>query len=546
MLIVFLLVGRTLDHAMRRKTRAFAANLSALRAPVASRIGPDGEMTAVPVAALAAGDLVLVSAGERIPVDGIVVSGRSEIDQSFVTGETACKIVLVGSEVYAGTLNYSGALRIRARAVAGGTLLDEIDRLMESAATQKTHYVRLADRAARFYAPVVHATAILTAIGWLLAGASAHDAIVTAITVLIITCPCALALAVPAVQVVAAGALFRSRVLLNAGDAIERMAGIDTVVFDKTGTLTFPEPWIDNVDEAMPQIVERAARLALSSHHPLACALATLAIDCTPFEECHESPGEGVRAMIGGIEARLGGADFCNLESETDRARGSNQEASVIAFRHGAASAIFRVHQKLRPDALSVIQSLRSRGLAIMILSGDRASAVKACADALGLTEWRAQLKPADKVAVLTELKAQGRKVLMVGDGMNDAPALASAYVSLSPVTASGITQAAADALFLGDRLAPVGAAIDIACRATTLMRQNLWFAVLYNSIAVPLAISGFVTPLIAAAAMSGSSVIVTLNALRARRAGLLHKPSSLEPMLSPASGPHHLNKALP
>ncbi len=546
MLIVFLLGGRYLDQAMKRKTHAFAANLSALRASTALRIGSNGEMTAVPVAALVAGDLVLVGAGERIPVDGIVVSGCSEIDQSLVTGETAGCKASAGSEVYAGTLNFNGTLRIRARAGAGGSLIDEIERLMEAATTQRTRYVRLADRAARFYAPVVHATAILTAIGWLLAGASAHDAIVIAITVLIITCPCALALAVPAVQVVASGALFRSRVLLNAGDAIERIADIDTIVFDKTGTLTLPESQIDNTDEVEPQTVELAARLALSSHHPLARALATLAVDRTPVDECHETPGEGVRATIDGIEARLGSAGFCNLEGEADRHRDENPETSVIAFRHGATFALFGVRQRLRTDAKAVIAALQSRGLAILVLSGDRAPAVKACADALGLTGWRAQFKPADKVAFLAELKAQGHKILMVGDGMNDAPALASAYASLSPIMASGITQAAADALFLGDRLDPVTAAVDIARQAKSLMRQNLWFAVLYNSIAVPLAMSGLVTPLIAAAAMSGSSVIVTLNALRARRAGIVLKPSSREPILAATTGPHHLNEALP
>lgn len=546
MLIAFLLAGRYLDHAMRRKTRVFAANLSALRAPTASRIGSNGELTVVPAAALMAGDVVLVGAGERIPVDGIIVSGSSEIDQSLVTGETSCTVVSAGSNVYAGTLNCNGALQIRALAVVGGTLLDDIARLMESASLQKTRYLRLAERAARLYAPVVHATAILAAIGWLLAGASAHDAIVIAITVLIITCPCALALAVPAVQVVATGALFRSSVLINAGDAIERLADIDTVVFDKTGTLTLPEPQIDNVGHVAPQTVEIAARLALSSHHPLARALAALGIDHTPFEECHEVPGEGVRAIIDGVEARLGNPVFCNLEFEANCAHNSHEEASVIAFRHGIASAVFVVHQKLRPDALPVVEGLRSRGLATMILSGDSAPAVKACADALGITGWRAQMKPADKVACLAELKEQGRKVLMVGDGMNDAPALASAYVSLSPITASGITQAAADALFLGDRLAPVAAAIEIACRAKTLMRQNLWFAVLYNSVAVPLAMLGLVTPLIAAAAMSGSSVIVTLNALRARRAGHVRKAASLEPMLISTRSPHHLNEALP
>jgi Cu2+-exporting ATPase len=299
-------------------------------------------------------------------------------------------------------------------------------------------------------------------------------------------------------------------------------------------------------DEVEPQTVELAARLALSSHHPLARALATLAVDRTPVDECHETPGEGVRATIDGIEARLGSAGFCNLEGEADRHRDENPETSVIAFRHGATFALFGVRQRLRPDAKAVIAALQSRGLAILVLSGDRAPAVKACADALGLTDWRAQFRPADKVAFLAELKAQGHKILMVGDGMNDAPALASAYASLSPIIASGITQAAADALFLGDRLDPVTAAVDIARQAKSLMRQNLWFAVLYNSIAVPLAMSGLVTPLIAAAAMSGSSVIVTVNALRARRAGIVLKPSSREPILASTTGPHHLNEALP
>ncbi|HUI21202.1 MAG TPA: heavy metal translocating P-type ATPase [Methylocella sp.] len=545
MLLVFLLAGRYLDHAMRRKTRTFAANLSALRAPTASRIEPNGEMTAVPLAALAAGDLVLVGAGERIPVDGIVVSGCSEVDQSLVTGESSCCVVSAGSEVYAGALNFSGALRIRARAVAGGTLLDEIERLIEGAATQKGRYLRLADRAAQLYAPLVHATAILTAIGWLLAGASTHDAIVIAITVLIITCPCALALAVPAVQVVAAGALFRSKVLLNAGDAIERLADIDTVVFDKTGTLTLPESQIANADDVAPHLVECAARLALSSHHPLALALATLATNRSPFEDCQEASGEGVRAMIDGIETRLGSTAFCDLEGDADGAADPNQETSVIAFRHGTSFALFRVHQKLRSDALPVVEALRSRGLSITILSGDRVAAVKACAEALGITRWGTQFTPADKVAFLAELKAQGRKVLMVGDGINDAPALAGAFASLAPIAASGITQATADALFLGDRLAPVLAAVDIARRAKSLMRQNLWFAVLYNSIAVPLAMSGLATPLIAAAAMSGSSVAVTLNALRARGAGSVWKASSLEPIFDSRSSPR-LNEALP
>ena len=543
MLLVFLLAGRYLDQAMRRKTRSYAANLSALRAPVAARVEAGGEITIVPAAALRVGDAVLVRPGERIPVDGVVADGRSEIDQSLVTGETAPVAASAGTEVFAGTLNFSGALQIRVRAAGAGTLLDEIERLMEGALTQKTRYLRLADRAARLYAPVVHSMAILTAIFWMLAGRSAHDAIITAIAVLIITCPCALALAVPAVQVVAAGALFRARVLLGAGDAIERIAGVDMVVFDKTGTLTLPELGFEAADGASPEAVRRAARLALSSHHPLAQALGALADDRTPFGAAEEIAGAGVRAVIDGREARLGAPSFCDLEAEASRARHAHPGASVITFRHGAETAVFSIRQKLRPDARAVVASLKARGLAVAILSGNSEPAVRACAEALGVGEWRAAMQPQEKIAWLAARKAEGRKVMMVGDGMNDAPALAAAHASLSPITASGLAQAASDALFLGERLAPVAAAIEIACRANSLMRQNLLFAVVYNLVAVPLAVAGLATPLIAAAAMSGSSIVVTLNALRASREPKALAPSRGAPDPSPRP---RLNEATP
>ncbi|VFU09178.1 heavy metal translocating P-type ATPase [Methylocella tundrae] len=545
MLLVFLLAGRYLDQAMRRKTRSYAANLSALRTPTASRIEANGEIAYVPAVALKAGDIVLVRPGERVPVDGLIIEGRSEVDQSLVTGETTPAAVAAGSEAYAGTLNFGGVLRIRVRAAGAGTLLDEIERLMDGAAAQKTRYLRLADRAARLYAPVVHSMAALTAVFWLLAGASVHDAIITAIAVLIITCPCALALAVPAVQVVAAGALFRSRVLLTAGDAIERIAGVDMIVFDKTGTLTLPELGVDGVDEAPAVVIELAARLALASHHPLSRALTVLATEKTPINGAQEIAGAGVSVVIDGVEARLGSPEFCDLEAEAARARQSHPESSLIAFRRGAATAVFRIRQKLRPDAAAVMASLRARGLPIVILSGDAAPAVKACAQALGVTEWRADMRPGDKIAYLADLKAQGRKPMMVGDGMNDAPALAAAHASLSPITASGLAQAAADALFIGDQLAPVAATIEISRRATALMRQNLGFAVLYNLVAVPLAMAGMVTPLIAAAAMSGSSITVTLNALRAGGGGARMAASRNSPVAAAPRRPR-LNEALP
>jgi Cu2+-exporting ATPase len=468
------------------------------------------ELVRVPVAVLKAGDRLLVKPGERVPADGTVLRGNSEIDESIVTGETARRRIGPGNTVYAGCTNYSGALTLQVTAAGGTSLIDEIEKLLDKAAGAKSRTMRLADRAARIYAPVVHLTAALTFIGWLVAGASIHDALITAIAVLIITCPCALALAIPAVQVVASGALFRSGVILNAGDAIERLAGIDTVVFDKTGTLTLPEPRVVNVTSLDSELLQAAARLALSSRHPLAVALSREAITRTPFDGAVEHPGQGVCAIVEAVEMRLGSPEFCNVV-ETHKSI-----ASMICFRHGNRTSLIEIAQSLRSDAVEVVQSLRERGLDLCILSGDRAESVAPVAKALGIESWQAGLKPADKIARIEEWKAHGCRIAMVGDGLNDAPSLAAAYVSLSPISAADLTQAQADAVFLGEKLRPVLDAITIASRARSLMTENLWLAVIYNAIAVPVAIAGAVTPLIAALAMSGSSLLVTLNALRA------------------------------
>jgi Cu2+-exporting ATPase len=315
------------------------------------------------------------------------------------------------------------------------------------------------------------------------------------------------------VQVVASGALFRSGVILNAGDAIERLAEADTVIFDKTGTLTLPEPRVENVEVFAPELLEQAARLALSSRHPLAQALAREARTRTPFPGAVEQPGQGVRALIGGSEARLGSAAFCGEALAPDL----KSDVSSIVFTHAGERAVFAIRQRLRSDAVAVVRSLAASGIDVRILSGDRASAVEPVAAALGVANWHGGLKPADKIAAIEQLKACGKRVLMVGDGLNDAPALAAAHVSMSPISAAHIAQTHADAVFLGERLVPVLQAVTTARRARSLMQQNLWLAVIYNAIAVPVAIAGYVTPLIAAAAMSGSSILVTLNALRIR-----------------------------
>jgi Cu2+-exporting ATPase len=517
MLLFFLLCGRYLDQAMRRKTRAVAGNLASFRTEVAHRIEENGEIVLVPTAALNSGERVLVRPGQRIAVDGIVIAGSSEVDESLVTGETAHRAVKADSQVYAGSMNYNGTLTLRVTAAGKGTLLDEVERLLENAAAAKSRYVRLADRVAKVYAPVVHTAAALTALTWIATGASVHDALITAIAVLIITCPCALALAVPVVQVVASGALFRAGVFLNTGDVFERLAKVDTIVFDKTGTLTLPAMSVINAGHIEPSLLEAAGRLALSSHHPLAKAVAQMAQDCRPFDGVVEEPGQGVWTIVDGQEMRLGRLGFCDAVSVAQTAASTDPTATVIAFSWGGKQAALLVRQALRPDAITVLQNLRERGFDCRILSGDRPEAVAPIAAALGIASWRGGCKPADKIEALKALKAEGRNVLMVGDGLNDAPALAAAHVSLSPISAADLTQAQADAVFLGDRLKPVQDTIAISRRANSLMRQNLGIALIYNLIAVPLAFLGYVTPLIAALAMSGSSTIVTLNALRAR-----------------------------
>lgn len=517
MLIFFLLIGRYCDQAMRRKTRAVATNLAALRAPVATRLTATGDTEIVPVSALKIGEQVIVRPGEKLPVDGVVVAGRSEIDAGLITGETKHQSVAAGSLVYAGSVNFDGLLTIEVKAAEHGTLLDEIEHMIEKATEAKSRYLRLADRASRLYAPIVHATAAVTLIFWMATGANFHDAAIAAIAVLIITCPCALALAIPAVQVVAAGALFRSGILLNAGDAIERLAKIDLIVFDKTGTLTQPEPALANAADIDAATLEMAAQLATASRHPLARALASHRHGTARIENAVEIHGAGVEAKIDDRMARLGSAAFCDLEAEAKAAQLRDPEASVLAFRCGETKAVFLMRQMLRPDAQQTIAALRANGFALMIASGDNAHAVADVATKLAIADWQAELKPADKIALLEGLKAKSKKVLMVGDGLNDAPALAAAFASLSPITATDLAQASADAVFLGEQLKPVARALSISRKAHRLMRENLGFAALYNLIAVPLAMAGFVTPLIAALAMSGSSILVTANALRLR-----------------------------
>ena len=516
MLLFFLLIGRFLDLRLRGRARSAAENLTALKATAATVLQADGSLQTLPLARLAVGMTVVVAPGERIPVDGRVLQGRSEVDTSLLTGESLPRAVDAGAEVYAGTVNGGGALRIAVTALAEASLLAEIVRLMESAEQGRDRYVRLADRVARLYAPAVHILAAATFAGWLWLSSEAWQiALLHAIAVLIITCPCALGLAVPAVQVAAVGRLMKQGVLVKSADALERLAAVDTFVFDKTGSLTLGRPSLQNAGEIDPALLALAASMASQSRHPLARALCRAAPAAShPALEVREHPGDGLSTMHNGKALRLGRRGWCGPESHASEAA-SDAAMELWLSGEGFTPQRFVFHDAPRPDAAEVIAHLQKRGVAVELLSGDRSPVVERLAQDLGIAVWHGDCRPADKIARLEALAAEGRKAAMIGDGLNDAPALAAAFASLSPADAADVSQVAADIIFQGERLTPLVETLDTARASRRLVVENFALALLYNLIAVPIAVAGLVTPLIAAVAMSSSSILVTANALR-------------------------------
>jgi P-type Cu2+ transporter len=510
-LLFFLLIGRYLERRARGRARSAAATLLALGAAPVTRILADGSSARVAPAALKPGDTILVAAGERVGADGTVLAGRSELDRSLLDGESLPAPAGPGSRVHAGMTNLAAPLRVRVDASGEDTYLAEIVRLMEAAERGRTRYVVLADRIARAYAPAVTLAALATVAAWLALGEGWRAALTAGVAVLIITCPCAIGLAIPAVQVIAAGRLLRRGILLKSGTALERLAAVDTIAFDKTGTLTLGHPSLAGAPPAAD--LAAAAALAAASRHPLSRAIRTLRPDVAAAEEVVEHPGSGLAGRFADGEARLGSRDFCGLAPDAGDAGGPE----LWLARPGRPAVRFAFEDPLRPDAETVIAAVRSAGRRVLLLSGDRPRAVAAVAAALAIADWAAGLSPAAKATRLAALAAAGRHVLMVGDGLNDAPALAAADVSMSPATAADVSQNAADIVFQGKSLGAVAEALAVARRARRLVRQNLALALLYNLVAVPLAVAGAATPLVAAVAMSGSSLVVVLNALRLR-----------------------------
>lgn len=523
-LLFFLLVGRYLDRRARAKARSAAENLLGLAAATA-HVVEDGSQRPVAVKDLATGMIVAVAQGERIPVDGEITEGISEIDASLVTGESLPVDAAAGTVVYAGTLNLGHPLRVRVTAAGEDTLLAEIVRLMEAAEQGRARYVRLADRIARIYAPVVHILAAATFLGWWgFAGAGGEQALMAAIAVLIITCPCAIGLAVPVVQVVASGRLMQRGVLLKSADGLERLGAVDTVVLDKTGVVTTGRLSLLEKDTVPPEDLALAAALAARSSHPVSRALAEAAagLELPQAESVSEVPGQGLCATVAGRDIRLGRREWCGVPEtlSEDLAEDLAEElAGTEIWLSGQERGPrrFVLSDTLRTDAVTAIDVLRAQGLRLVLLSGDRRSVVAETAGQLGIEDFEADILPDEKVDRVNTLTGQGHKVLMVGDGLNDAPALAAGFASMSPSTAADISKTAADIIFQGEALSSVPATIRTARSADRLVRQNFGLAFFYNAVAVPLAVAGLATPLVAAVAMSSSSLIVTLNALRLR-----------------------------
>ncbi|MEM8824716.1 MAG: heavy metal translocating P-type ATPase [Pseudomonadota bacterium] len=497
-LTLFLLIGRYLDHRTRRAARSAAAALTALEVPRATLV-EDGRDRVVPTAELAIGDHIRVVPGARVPVDAEVVEGEADLDRSLLTGESLPVHAAPGTDVAAGETVLDAPLVLRTTAVGEDTSLRRMARAVAVAEGARGKHVALADKAARIYAPLVHSLAAIGFTGWFIATGDVHKSLLVAVALLIITCPCALGLAVPAVSVSASGRMFKLGLLLKSATALERLAQVDAIVLDKTGTLTTGTARLDHLG---PEAASVALGLARASDHPVSRAIAAALPDVRAAEltAVREVSGEGVEGRWKGRPVRLG-----RSPTGTELVLPDRDPIDVSPT------------EALRPGAVELIAAAQRAGLPVMLLSGDRTAPVRRLAEALNLPDWRAEADPQDKLALLREQAAQGRKVLMVGDGLNDAGALAAAHVSIAPATALDAARAASDAVLLGGDLSVIPKALDLSQQARRRILQNFGLAATYNAISIPIAMAGLATPLMAAAAMSTSSILVVLNAIRLR-----------------------------
>lgn len=501
-LTFFLLAGRFLDQKMRSVARSAAAELSAVAVPTALRLTEDGPQT-VKASDVALGDRLLVRAGMRVPVDGRVLTGRSELDRSILTGETDPVQIAEGAAIRAGEMNLSGPLEIEATAVGKDTSLAALADLVEIAEESKSRYNSLADRAARIYAPAVHLLALAAFVTWMvITHGDVRHALGIATAMLIITCPCALGLAVPAVSTMASGRLFQRHLLVKHATALERLAEVDAVIFDKTGTLTTGTPRL--VTQLPPDLLAAAGALAAGSAHPRSQGVAQAAkgLEADGLSDIREYPGQGVEGMWQGRKIRLGRASWIGA--------GDGTALGV----EGQPPIALQFEDSLRPGVRALIERLKAERVPVTLLSGDAEAPVRALAEDLGITDWHARLTPEQKMA---HVQARPERVLMVGDGLNDVGALAAAHVSLAPAQAIEATRVAADVVLTSADIGPVAEAMRLGRVARRRILENFALAAIYNTIAIPVAFMGLASPLAAAIAMSSSSIMVSLNALRTR-----------------------------
>ena len=513
MFVFFLTLGRYLEMRARHRSIDKTVALAGLLPATATRI-TDGERQELAVAELVPGDRVRVPAGESIPADGELLSPTAQTDEALLTGESQVRAKQRGDLLVAGSINRGDAIDLRVSHTGIDTMLGTIGRLSERARYARPKFVQLADRIASYVVVAILIVATVAAIVW--SGLDPSRAFVVTLSVLVVTCPCALALATPAAFAAAGSRLSELALLLTNGNAIEVLSRATLIVFDKTGTLTTGRPTIDsvrihdaNIDETRCRQI--AAALEADSTHPYADAFRRA--DTTAAEQVRVVVGHGVEGDVDGQRWRLGTPDYVT-GGRVDAAA----ETGIWLGNDSGPVAEFQLSDNLRGDAVETISNLRQLGFRIAILSGDNQVAVSAAAQALAIDEFRFACKPEDKLQYLAKAQANGEIVVMVGDGINDAPVLSGADASIAPAHAAKLAQTSADLIALGDKLAPVTTAIRASRRTMRVVRQNLAWAIVYNAVALPLAAAGLVPPWLAAIGMSASSLIVVVNALRLSR----------------------------
>lgn len=524
LIVTLVLLGKWLESRARRAAAAALTALDRLR-PDTATVLRGGAETEVPVAALTIGDIVILRPGARAPADGVILKGESAFDESLVTGESLPVSRGPGDAVPAGALNGDGLVRMRAERVGGDDALARIGRMVAQAQTGKAPVQRLVDRVAAVFTPAVLTIAALTLAGWLLAGAGLDAALSASIAVLVIACPCALGLATPAALVAGSGAAARAGILIRDIEALERAAGIDLVAFDKTGTLSEGEPAMtgfETIGIAENTALRLAAAAQAGSEHLLARAMRDAALSrglqLPEPETAQAEPGGGLRAVVEGRRIAIGKPGFGGENGPFAARLVDEPRTLALVWIDDAPAALALFEDRLREDAKEAIAALARQGRRTLLLSGDAAGAVARAAQALGMAEFRARLSPEEKIAALRAARAEGRSVAMVGDGVNDAPALAAADLGVAMGSGTDVARAAAGVVLMRPRPALVPAALDIAAATRRTIRQNLLWAFLYNTLLIPVAAFGLLEPALAAGAMALSSLSVVLNALRLTR----------------------------